>query len=145
MEKTNPLFQLCTNYLDRGFNCCEATLLASVEHFKIETDCSPSVASVFGGGFAGHGCTCGAVTATLMAIGLLYGRKKKEDSIAIAEEKATDFLAFCKEEISTIFCKELCGIDFRAKDFSPENADKAFEEKCLPAIEKILIWQKENL
>ena len=61
------------------FICAESVLLATAEALGIRSDAVPKAASAFGGGMARQGNACGAITGSLIAIGLARGRESKAD------------------------------------------------------------------
>ena len=67
-------------YRDGDFYCSEAVVKTIIDEFQI--DVSQDVimmASGFPVGMGGMGCTCGALTGGVMAIGLVYGRSQGKD------------------------------------------------------------------
>jgi len=77
--------------------------------------------------------TCGAVTGSLMVIGLKYGRIQADDLLAKekAAELAREFVKRFRNHHGAIWCKELLGHDISI----PEQHDLAeeqglFETKC---------------
>ncbi len=66
-------------YFNRGFNCAESTLLALSDSLDIECKYIPKIATGFGGGVGRHGEICGALSGSIMALGIVLGRKEAED------------------------------------------------------------------
>ena len=67
-------------YRNGDFYCSEAVVKTIIDEFQI--DVSENVikmASGFPVGMGGMGCTCGALTGGVMAIGLVYGRSQGKD------------------------------------------------------------------
>lgn len=96
---------------DAGYNCAQATLLASIDKQSIEEITALKLTSVFGGGIAGTGHVCGAVTGSIMAIALKYGVNKPGDS---KEKKAVvdltkQFISNFKSKNKSIICSDLLG------------------------------------
>jgi C_GCAxxG_C_C family probable redox protein len=79
-------------YFAAGFNCAEATLLSLSQHWKLESEVIPNVATCFGAGIGRKGSICGAVAGCIMALGLKMGRRnyadeeRKEEAYAAALE-----------------------------------------------------------
>ena len=68
---------------DNRYSCCsQAVLEALQEEFKIGNSQSLKSATALDGGVACLGETCGAVIGALMALGLVIGREKMEDTLA---------------------------------------------------------------
>lgn len=78
MEKEQSQI-LCGNtyrYMENGYHCSEAILLALGEHYLREIDpLALRISTPFAGGVGGtHLETCGALTGGILLIGALYGR-----------------------------------------------------------------------
>ncbi len=100
MEK-NQLQILCGNtfrYMENGYHCSEAILLALGEHYLRGVDpLALRIATPFAGGIGGtHAETCGALTGGIMLIGSLYGRVDGQTNddrcLALAAEFRERFL-----------------------------------------------------
>jgi C_GCAxxG_C_C family probable redox protein len=65
-----------------GFSCSQAVFAAFSEALGLEPMNALKIAQPFGGGIAGTGSTCGAVTGALLVIGLKHGRVRPEDLAA---------------------------------------------------------------
>jgi C_GCAxxG_C_C family probable redox protein len=110
-------------------------LLAVSQQLGIQSEIIPKIATAFGAGIGGGGVICGAVVGSVMAIGLKYGREEpsqpRDTSYALAQEFCRRF----QEEMGTLSCRELTGIDL-----STPEGQKAFYSSdvplrvCLPAI-----------
>jgi len=73
------LRRLASENFDGRLNCAESTSKAVADHFNVGKCGFPRAATPFGGGIARGGGPCGAVTGTLMGIGLLFGRDRGGD------------------------------------------------------------------
>ncbi|MDY6917718.1 MAG: C-GCAxxG-C-C family protein [Chloroflexota bacterium] len=65
---------------DRFSGCSQAVLCSLQEAFDIGTGEAFKAATVFGGGVSYQGETCGALIGALMALGLVAGRQRMEDT-----------------------------------------------------------------
>lgn len=65
---------------DRHSGCSQAVLLSLQEAFDIGNVDSFKAATVFGGGVSYQGETCGALIGALMALGMVIGRERMEDT-----------------------------------------------------------------
>src|SRR4030042_3090377 len=85
--------------------------MAVSQELGIKSDLIPRIATPFAGGMARSGEVCGAVVGALMCIGIKHGR----DEVGRPEDKAHglagDFLRAFREEMGSIECRELTGID----------------------------------
>ena len=78
----------------------------------------PRMASGFGGGIAGQGEACGALTGGMMALGLLQGRDNADDpelKTAISNQ-AKQFVAQFGAANSAIRCADIAGVDVRTEE-----------------------------
>ncbi len=69
------------NYYRNGdFYCSEAVVKTIRDEFELEiSDDAIAMASGFPVGMGGSGCTCGAITGGIMALGMVFGRKEAKD------------------------------------------------------------------
>jgi C_GCAxxG_C_C family probable redox protein len=125
--------ETATKLFDEGFACSQSILAAFCEDFGLDRKTALKLADPFGAGMRGLSETCGAVTGSLMIIGLKYGRTRADN--LLAKEKAADLVGeFVKRFTArhgTIVCKELLGHDISI----PEQHDFAeelgyFKTKC---------------
>lgn len=99
--------------------CSQSVLLSLQEEFHIGSEQSFMCASALAGGVARSGETCGALIAAIMALNLLIGRKKMEDTERLKEtvvlsaelrnrfrEELQRQLGF-REPLTTALCKEI--------------------------------------
>jgi C_GCAxxG_C_C family probable redox protein len=122
-------------------------LFAFADDRLIDQDTALKITTGFGGGIALTGETCGACTASVMLLGLKYGRglnenKRKKD---ITYGKVQKFLELFKERNTSICCREnLNGCDLSTKEGYDLFKEKNYEEKvCLNCvISSIEILQK---
>jgi C_GCAxxG_C_C family probable redox protein len=126
------------DYFMEGGNCSESTLLGISESLGKKCKSIPRIASGFGGGFGRHGEICGAISGSVMAIGLVYGRKDLKD--AAAKEKiygiVDEYLKKFIKKYGTLSCRELTGCDM----LTPEGLKKIKDGKihanvCAPIVE----------
>lgn len=105
------------------FNCAEAVLGGLVAEFELECNCCPRIATAFGGGMAGQGEICGALTGAMMSIGLKYGRERGDDneSKAVVYGKVRELFSAFEKEFGTCGCFDLIGIDLT----TPEGLEQA--------------------
>lgn len=67
-------------YRNGDFYCSEAVVKTIIDEFQIVvSEDVIKMASGFPVGMGGMGCTCGALTGGVMAIGLVYGRSQGKD------------------------------------------------------------------
>jgi len=110
-------------------------LLAVSQQLGIQSEIIPKIATAFGAGIGGGGVICGAVVGSVMAIGLKYGREEPSQPRDKAYALAQEFCRRFQEEMGTLSCRELTGIDLS----TPEGQQAFYSSDvplrvCLPAI-----------
>ncbi len=90
---------------DRHSGCSQSVLLSLQEEFCIGNDEVFKAATVLSGGVARHGETCGALIGALMALGLVVGRQKMEDTQVYRDsmKPSDDIIDSFKDELKKQF------------------------------------------
>lgn len=103
---------------EEGFSCSQAVLSTFGPALGLDRDRALKVAAAFGGGMAGRGDTCGAVSGALMVIGLSYGRTRTDDEEAKerAYGLAENFMKEFECRHGSVFCRDLLGYDISTPD-----------------------------
>jgi C_GCAxxG_C_C family probable redox protein len=99
--------------MKEGFNCAQSVFSTCASGLGLDEAKAAKIASVFGGGMARTGGTCGAVTGAFMALGLKYGSSRPQDR-EIKEkgyEIAREFVRRFAERNGSIVCRDLLGCD----------------------------------
>lgn len=93
MEKLAMIKQQAEAYYRNGdFYCSEAIVKAIRDGFELDVpDTAIAMASGFPVGMGGAGCTCGAVSGGVMALGMVFGRTRAGD------EKVNKAMQLAKE------------------------------------------------
>jgi len=123
-------------FANAQFNCSEAVMYALREaFFPSLPDYVIAAVSGYPVGIGGSGCSCGAVTGAICALGLLFGREKSPELL-----KATECMKFAKEVHDDFFAKHnaICcryltrGMDIRSmyhslqcREFTGDAAEAA--------------------
>ena len=110
--------------LNEGFNCCQSVLSAYAPDLGLDREAALKVAAAFGGGIAGMGETCGAVTGALMVIGLKRGVTDPKDHAAAKAQMRESAQAFIREftgVCGSITCRDLLHCDIG----TPEGHERA--------------------
>jgi len=98
------------HYLN-GFGCAESTLHAFNDLGIIDAPEALLKASTgFGTGFGGKGSTCGAITGSIMAVGLKYGRLKPEESAAVTYKKTKKIADTYEQKYKTTECAQVTSV-----------------------------------
>jgi C_GCAxxG_C_C family probable redox protein len=120
-------------YLASGYNCAQSVLKAVLEEKGIFFDEAMSLSSGFGGGIAGEGRTCGAVSGAIMAIGVLNGLHSKDvvQSKENTYENSSILIERLKEKFETTQCNELIGVDMKDPEAKKTARERgAFSNQC---------------
>jgi len=125
-------------YLASGYNCAQSVLKTVLEEKGIFFDESMSFSSGFGGGIAGEGRTCGAVSGAIMAIGVLNGLHSKDvvQSKENTYKNSSILIEQLKEKFETTQCYELIGVDMK----DPEAKKAACEREACSVISVLSSW-----
>jgi C_GCAxxG_C_C family probable redox protein len=86
-------------------------LLAVCQELGIDSKLVPRIATAFGGGIGRTGAVCGAVIGGTMAIGLRHGREQASQPRDQAYALAQEFRRRFEDEMGSISCRELTGLD----------------------------------
>ena len=116
-----------------GYNCAQSVLLTLYENIDPEAknELVPKVASAFGGGIGRCGSICGALTGSLMAVGIKYGSNEsgaEKQAKAYANAKIR-YEQFQKQNGSVLY-RDLINYDLS----NPEQAAKARQEKVFEKV-----------
>jgi C_GCAxxG_C_C family probable redox protein len=113
-------------HFKNGYNCAQSVLLALYLHMdEGENPLIPKIAAGFGGGIGRCGSVCGALTGSIMAVGIKDapnepGMEKRAKAYADAKALFQKF----QEQNGTVLCKDLIKLDLS----NPAEAAKAREE-----------------
>lgn len=110
--------EIAIDYFNKGYNCCQAVLLAFQDLTGLDAESSALLASSFGGGMGKLREVCGAVSGMFMAIGMIAGYTDPKDADAKAahykciQELASQF----KSKNGSYICRELLSGEFTGRD-----------------------------
>ncbi len=108
--------------------------MAVCQELGIENELVPRIATVFGGGMARTGEVCGAVIGALMCIGIKHGREEPTQSDAEGYTLTQQFLRRFRDEMGSIQCRELTGMDLSTPDgLQRYRSSDVPLRVCLPA------------
>jgi C_GCAxxG_C_C family probable redox protein len=116
-----------------GFSCSQAVFSAFAEELSLDRATALKVSTAFGGGMAGMGLTCGAVTGALMVIGAKHGRIEASDDAAKQKtyDMSREFILRFTERHGSIVCRDLLGIDISTPHGKEQaNAKDLFKMLC---------------
>jgi C_GCAxxG_C_C family probable redox protein len=129
----------CGNYFNSGFNCAESVLSAVADHYGIDSNLIPRIATGFG---AAMGCSsglCGALSGGVMALGMLMGRDQADQVEAKKRtyESAKRLTLAFEKKYGTRYCTEILGFDLADDpEFKRYESEELHKRKCLPIVEE---------
>lgn len=122
-----------TQMFDDGYSCSQALLCAFAPRYGLDKDKALKLASPFGGGIAGQGLSCGAMTGGIMVLGLHGGRTDPDDTETKDRNTALvkEFMDRYKKENGAYYCNDLTGVDI-SDPVAREAAKEAgvYQEVC---------------
>lgn len=137
-KKTSSSAKGASKRFSEGCRCSEAILAEYGAGFGLAPDLAMKIGCAFGGGLGSTGDVCGAVTASIMVLGLKHGRTNKDDAARriAADGKVKEFLERFKRKHKHHRCNDLVGFDRS----TPEGHDKAaaagvFKKLCPGYVE----------
>lgn len=107
-----------------GIHCANCSLCPWADALGYDEEELLRMSSAFGGGMF-HGETCGAVTGSLMALGLALGGGPEQLDLVI--EKTGEFQRAFEERFGSTICQKLIGFN----NGDPEEHAKAVESGIL--------------
>lgn len=96
------------NYYRQGFNCAESVLMAGRE--LLAPELSPEIvklATPLGGGLGRAGCVCGALNASIMALGMIQGRTDSSTDRRETSQHAAKIYELFVQKFGSPCCREL--------------------------------------
>ena len=120
------------SYYSSNFNCSQSIFAAFAEEFGIDEKTALLIGTNFGGG-ARKGELCGAVSGSLMVLGMMFGHcessdtESKQNAYRISEMYMTRFI----ENNGSAVCRELLGYDLTKPDEKKIILEKnLFRTRC---------------
>lgn len=131
-----------------GFNCAQSILYPFGRQFFRDDVSAFRLASAFGGGIASRGEICGAVSGSLMVIGLHFGYSPADEASAKAEVRqiSGEFLQAFEHRFGDLHCNKLLQHDLSTAEGREEaKRSGAFLSVCPLLIEGAAMILEEIL
>ena len=144
MNKTAEAQQLFA----KGSNCAQSILYPFGRQFFRDDVSAFRLASAFGGGIASRGEICGAVSGSLMVIGLHFGYSPVDEVWAKAEVRqiSGEFLQAFEHRFGDLHCSKLLQHDLStAEGREGAKCSGAFQSVCPALIEGAAMILEEIL
>ncbi|MGN1282048.1 MAG: C-GCAxxG-C-C family protein [Succinivibrio sp.] len=118
------------NFL-KGYNCAQSVVLAFAKDLNLDEDMMSELACSFGGGMGRLREVCGAVSASFMILGILYGYSGPEKgSLKKEQYQRVQELAKKFEELNgSIVCRDLLNLSVKHDEPTPEQRTEAYYKK----------------
>ena len=112
----------------QGYNCAQAVFAAFCDVTGMDRETALKLASSFGGGMGRLREVCGAVTASFMVAGLVWGYTDPKDAEAKADHyrRIQQLAARFQEQNGSIICRELLGLRQGADSPLPEARTEGY-------------------
>ena len=147
-NKTSSLPQAASKRFTEGYRCSEAILASYGGRVGLNHDLAMKIGCAFGGGLGSQGDVCGAITASIIILGLKHGRTDKNDSERRikTDSQVQKFLKKFKAKNKHIRCNDLIGFDRS----TPEGHDIAaaagvFKKLCPKFVKDAALILEELL
>ncbi len=146
-ELHKELEEKAEKYMLKYGTCSQSSFCSLNEQFNLRGDDIASALKPFAGGIAGKGETCGAVTGSVLALGLFFERsrqKENEKNISSMNYAGLFFDGF-KKEFGSTRCSQVVEHQFgRSYDFLNPDELKLFIEaskngKCTEVVKKAVV------
>lgn len=123
-ERTRELFE------KDGWRCAESVLLAVTEELRVESNLIPAVATAFCSGLSRTSNLCGAYSGAVLAISILQGRSKPEESIDACYESVQSLTAQFENRFGSLTCPGVLGLDITNPIDLEEYRRRGLSERC---------------
>jgi C_GCAxxG_C_C family probable redox protein len=146
MATTDPVARAAELFAS-GVSCAPAVLAAYAPALGLDEEAAARLSSTFGGGIAGTGNMCGAVTGALMVIGLARGPATTPDPAAKADAtaKAKALLAAFEVRHGSVTCRDLLRVDIGTPEGRARAAEQGlFKTICPALVRSAAEWLRES-
>ena len=116
-----------------GFTCSAAVFSAFSEDLGLDQETAKRCSCGFGAGISKTGNICGAVSGSILVIGLKYGKTKQGDDAATEKTRALvrEFMQEFTKRHGSVNCTELLGYNLSNPDeYEMARHNKLFVTKC---------------
>lgn len=134
-------------FFKEGHDCAQSLLAAFDDVTGLGRDTALKLGSAFAGGMGKTGGTCGAVTGSIMVIGLRSGSADPKDKEA--KEKTSslvrEFMERFKSLNKSTTCRELIGHDVQLLGSLPPEVRKDVHKQCAKCVRNAVEILEEML
>ncbi len=115
---------------DSGFGCAEAVLMAVAEYKNIQSELIPRIATGLCGGMGKTDGMCGAVSGSVLAISMIYGRDKADEDRDVLNAKVQEFIKEFKKKYGATGCTDLTGCNLSTEEGIQKFNELDMHPKC---------------
>lgn len=147
-RQLNELIDAVNAKREEGYNCAEGVLWGVSQALKL--DIPVSSVTGFGGGVAGTGSVCGALSGAIVAVSTYVDRTEPDDvegkdkAMALSRKINDDFV----EQMGTQLCYEILGA---MPGSQPPKPGEGINPKCVKAVEEAVkialevVWEDSEI
>lgn len=115
-----------------GFYCAESVVVAIAKAQGIQSELLPRIATALCSGMARSCGPCGALTGSILAIGMVLGRDTETDPVQPAYEATRRLIQEFEHEFGSRDCQTLLdGCDLGTPEGQAMFREQGFRERCL--------------
>jgi C_GCAxxG_C_C family probable redox protein len=122
---------------DGGLSCAEVVAVMGMKRIGRQSDLFPRVATGFAGGVSRTKSLCGAIAGGVIALGVAYGRDKKEDDRSVLIAKVQGLMARFRDRFGSDNCYTLTALDFNEPG-AMEIYRRRVHPECRAYVEMVL-------
>ncbi len=125
--------EIAANKFKDGYCCSQAVLFSFADKAGISKDLALKIADGFGAGMARKQEVCGAVSGSILTLGLLYGRgeNESEEKHEYTYNRVRDFIARFETLHGSIICRKMLNdLDLYTSEGQTRFKNENWNETC---------------
>lgn len=115
---------------DDDLYCAETVLKEIADQHDIHSPLIPRIATGLCSGMARTCGSCGALTGGILALGLLYGRDSKEESVERSYAAVQELTELFRQQHGSVHCYELLGCDLATPEGQKQYHEQQLGQHC---------------
>ncbi len=135
-EKISVSGKRAVSHFKSGFMCAESIFLAVAQHYYIESDLIPRLATGFCSGLAKTRTLCGAVSGGIMSINLITGRDSSDENPELNYQLIQKYLEQFKAKFGAVDCIDLLGCNLNDEVCAKKFKEEKMIEQCYQYVEE---------
>lgn len=118
------------NEFDSGLYCAESVLTVVADHYNLQSNLIPGIATGLCSGMGRTCGTCGALTGGILAVNLVHGRKTANDTVDKNYAAVQGLIEQFSELHGTTNCAELLDCDLGTTKGQQKFSSQKLHRKC---------------